>query len=117
MPFRYPSPLDRLLAHSVKDPESDCWLWTGSRIIRNNRPRIAVRLGGRPRWITVTRFIVQFVLGKRWQAGRPKINVGAHICHNGQCVNPAHVRRRSQKQNINECVNAGRHRNGKTPRA
>lgn len=114
MPFKYPSPVDRLLAHTVSDIESGCWIWTGS-VNNVGRPRIAVRFNGKSRWVTVARFIVQFVHGKRWGRNDARRKVGAHRCHNPLCANPDHVQGGSQKKNIQACVASGRHKSGWIP--
>lgn len=106
-PF-YSSPAERLAAHSVVDETTGCWIWTGS-INNVGRPRIAVRLNGRSRWVTVARFIVQFVHGVRWGRNLSRRKVGAHSCDNGLCANPDHVAPSTQKRNVRECVERGRH--------
>lgn len=62
--------------------------------------------------MTVSRYIVEYVHGKRWIKARPKINVGAHLCFNSNCCNPAHVKRKTQKANIRDNVKNGRHVSG-----
>ncbi len=105
----YADPVQRLLANSV--PEGECWRWTGS-YNNVNRPRIAVRLAGKAKWITVARFIAQFVHGMRWGKNAARRKVGAHSCNNGWCVNPEHVEGSTQKRNVRQCVAEGRHVSG-----
>lgn len=103
MPFKYPSPAERLARHSVLAPGpiagSFCWIWLGSR---NNvgRPRIAVRIRGRSKWVTVARFIVQFVHGETWGRNLSRRKSGAHSCNNPECANPDHVQRQSISKNV-----------------
>lgn len=112
MPFKYPSPVDRLLAHSVLDPETGCWIWTGSRFPTNQRPRIAVRIKGKSQWVTVARFIVQFVHGCRWGLNESRRKLGAHNCDNSQCVHSNHVKRGTPLSNNRDTVKRGRHVSG-----
>lgn len=105
----YADPVERLLANSV--PEGDCWRWKGS-YNNVNRPRIAVRIKGKSQWVTVARYIAQFVHGKRWGRNESRRKVGAHTCDNGWCCNPEHVEGSTQKQNIRQCVERGRHVSG-----
>lgn len=103
MPFSYPSPIARLIRHTAID-ERGCWIWTGSY---NNvgRPRIAVRVNGKAKWMLVTRYIVKYVHQQQLQ----RRHVGLHGCNNKCCVNPQHVNRGTQKQNVQQCVEQGRH--------
>ena len=106
----YTDPVERLV-HQSTALDNGCWHWMKSY---NNmgRPRIAVRIKGKSQWITVARYIVQFVHGQRWGRNQARRKVGAHSCDNGNCCNPAHVRGSTQKQNVRECVARGRHVSG-----
>lgn len=114
MAFKYAGPVERLCAHSVllrEGPSAGCWYWTGSRG-NTGRPRIAVRIPGKSRaqWVTVARFIVQFVHGGAWGRNQARRRLGAHHCHNSQCANPDHVERGTPLSNNRQTVKAGRHR-------
>lgn len=103
MPFKYPSPVDRLIAHTALDKRG-CWIWLGSY---NNmgRPRIAVRVSGRVKWMLVTRYVLKYVHGVELK----KQHKGLHSCDNKCCVSPNCINRGTQKQNVQQCVERGRH--------
>lgn len=103
----YDDPVQRLVMNSVA-LHSGCWVWMGSY---NNvgRPRIAVRINGKAQWITVARYVAQFVHGQRWGKNKSRRKVGAHSCDNGQCCNPEHIKPSTQLRNVRECVERGRH--------
>lgn len=103
MPFKYPSATDRLLANIVVDGNG-CWIWQGSY---NNvgRPRISVRVNGQGKWMYVTRYVMLHI---HKQVLR-KMHVGLHSCNNKCCVNPQHISRGTQSQNVRQCVAEGRH--------
>lgn len=111
-PRQYADPIERLVQNSVQ-LDNGCWHWMGSY---NNvgRPRIAVRIKGKSKWVTVARYIVQFVHGKPWGRNQARRKVGAHTCDNPSCVNPEHVEGTTQKQNVRQCVARGRHVSGFT---
>lgn len=111
MPFKYRDAAERLAANSVVD-DSGCWIWTGA-LNNVGRPVITVRSGERVMKITVARFIVQFVHGRRWGRNEQRRKVGAHQCDQKLCANPDHVVGGTQKRNVRECVARGRHSPGK----
>jgi len=84
-----------------RNPNRQCWLWLGATL---NGPG------------TYGRFHYQ---GERTMAHRsswelwnnrkiPKGQVIRHLCHNPQCVNPAHLEPGTQMQNVRDMLRAGR---------
>jgi hypothetical protein len=94
----------RLLRWSVLDPEgSDCWIWIGKRT-RSQSPgsrrgadygRINVRLDGRHRTFAAHR-LAWLV----WRGVIPDGHEIDHVCRNPWCVNPAHLRPVTGKENL-----------------
>ena len=113
MPFRYPSPHERIIANSVIDESgyyngSFCWRWTaGYKKSRRgfNYPSLSIRVRGKVRKITVHRFIITKIHGRRLS----KRQVGMHLCNNEWCCNFDHVAGGTQRKNIRQCVKEGRH--------
>lgn len=113
MPFKYPSPIERILANSVVDETmlyegAFCWTWLGS--VKTSRqgktyPRIGVRVRGKNVTLTVHRYIITRIKKRRLS----KRQVGMHLCNNTMCVNPGHIVGGTQKRNIRQCVRDGRH--------
>ena len=100
------------MANSYLDVATQCWLWTGA-VNNVGRPTIGIRENGRPRKILVSRYVAQFIDGEKLKRERSrKRNVRAHSCDNALCVNPGHLKRSTQKQNVRECVARGRHISG-----
>ena len=85
------------------DKTGDCWLWTGS-ITPNGYGQFSVN--GRPAY------------AHRWAYAHhfgpiPKGMVIDHTCHNRGCVNPAHLRAATHKQNMeNRCGSTVKSRSG-----
>lgn len=113
MPFKYDSPIERLLANSVTDETmvydgTFCWCWLGSvKTSRSGKtyPRMGIRVRGRNVTVTVHRWIITKIKGRRLS----KRQVGMHMCNNTMCVNPGHIIGGTQKMNIRQCVAQGRH--------
>jgi hypothetical protein len=83
-----------------------CWVWTGSK--------------------DKDGYGIQFTLnGQVWKPHRlsyylttgvnPQGQVVCHKCDNPACVNPAHLFLGSQYDNIQDMVNKGRHKFGRSP--
>lgn len=102
----YLDPVERIVAHSVLLP-NDCWHWLGS-VNNVGRPRIALRVKGKARWVYVTQYILRHVHGETLR----RTHRGLHNCDNAMCVNPDHIRRGTQGQNVRDCVARGRHISG-----
>lgn len=86
------------------DKEPDCWLWTASRT-EKGYGRIGVPgsrygyiLAHRISWLLHVGFI-------------PKGMMILHRCDNPPCVNPDHLFLGTQKDNMSDCREKGRHGN------
>lgn len=112
MPFKYPSPLARIKANSRTD-ENGCWIWLGC-LNSKGRPLICVRMNGQPRNMLVTTFILERIHKLR---RNKKFHVGAHSCDNQVCVNPEHITRATQRKNMRDCLERGRHNSQMRQRA
>lgn len=98
-----------------------CWKWIGkvswsnsaNGRIKKPYPVMTMRYKKGPRKgkvynARVHRVVVKEFLGKRVT---PKMVV-MHLCNNSLCVNPSHLLGGTQKKNVRQCVEEGRH---KTP--
>lgn len=93
------------IAQRVHVTEAGCWEWQG-RYGDNGYPRIDKRVDGSTKHFQVHRLVVAVLLGFNL---RRNLNV-LHSCDNNRCVCPDHLSRGSQKRNVRECVERGRHR-------
>jgi hypothetical protein len=83
---------------SIPEPMTGCWLWLRG-FAGNGYPHL-------------------YINGKSYKASRyvyethngalAKTEVVRHVCHNPACVNPAHLRKGTQKQNIQDSCVSGR---------
>lgn len=113
MPFKYSSPQERIIANSVIDESgyyngSFCWRWLGhykSTRTSMRYPALGIRVRGKNRKVTVHRFIITKIHGRRLS----KRQVGMHLCNNEWCCNFDHVAGGTQKKNIQHQVASGRH--------
>jgi hypothetical protein len=79
---------------SVGKPD-ECWLWLGQyNNVRYGRFDIYLK-GGRGKHILAHRFAYEDVIGPI-----PRTLVIDHMCNNRGCVNPAHLRVTTQRENI-----------------
>lgn len=87
----------RIEKHSIPEPNSGCWLWTGSL---NNKGYGHTGMGGKSKIASRLSF----------HAFRcdPGEFVVMHVCDNPCCVNPDHLRLGSQQENIKDCFSKGR---------
>ena len=95
--MKYLHPADRLAAHSVYMPATQCWIWTGA-VQTNGRPRLAVRVDGRSKWMLCTQYVIRYVREQR----ATRRTVGMHSCDNPACVAPDHITRGTQLQNMRD---------------
>lgn len=90
--------LSRILAHSMPEPNSGCWLWLrGVNVAGYGRIRHkgAARLAHRVAWF----------------ANHGPIPEGMRLCHkcdNPGCVNPAHMFVGTQADNVRDMMRKGR---------
>lgn len=115
---------ERIIANSVVAPDGPfihgefCWLWLGKTRTSNRGnkvPALTKRLTRGPRRgqvvnVTVARLVLMEFKNRRMT---PRM-VARHLCDNSICVNPAHLIGGTQKQNVRDAVERGRHRNGAT---
>lgn len=93
---------DAQLGRYEADPNSGCWLWTGS--LTKGYGKLGV--GGK----------VLYAHRVFNEMSHGPIPDGVKICHRCDtpaCVNPAHTFRGSQKDNLADAVSKGRHRAGR----
>lgn len=124
MPFKYREPIDRIMANSVvSDTEgmmvrgewSPCWIWVGKTRLGNRGKRygaISTRFKngprkGKVRIEAVHRYVLREIKGRKLT---PR-SVGMHLCNVSLCCHPDHLGGGTQKANVRQCVNEGRHRN------
>lgn len=87
--MKYHCMAERLIANSVPDRDSDCWLWTGSRDNRPSSPygRLNIRLPGRQHvQIKAHRMSYETFVGPI-----PEGHEVDHRCNNPICINPQHL--------------------------
>lgn len=97
----------RLLRMSVLDPEgSDCWVWIGKRTRTPaygadtarrgvDYGRINIYLDSKHRTFAAHRIAWQI-----WRGPIPEGHEIDHACRNPYCINPAHLRPMTGKQNL-----------------
>ena len=88
--------------------ETGCWEFTGCKTI-GGYGRIRVK---GVHWMAHRYFLSQ-ALGRPIAEGMLVL----HSCDNPCCVNPAHLREGTQKENVAECIAKGRARKHTGPRA
>lgn len=96
--------LERFWAQVDVRGDDECWMWTGT-LTGHGYGRF--RVGGRE--IGAHRFMAMSVL-LDWN---PELHT-LHHCDNRPCVNPAHLYMGTAKDNVRDCVERDRHRNGYT---
>lgn len=88
-----PSELDRLMSFVHVEPNTGCWLWTGTTA-RNGHPYGSASL----RYRTV---LVHRVLWMNLHGDVPAGLVLDHeVCDTPQCCNPDHLRAKPQRENL-----------------
>jgi|SRR5665213_1695831 len=92
---------DRLLLHSVEDPETGCRIWIGTK---DQKGYGHFRVGGRKGYVTKAhRAVYEHKYGKL-----PTEVFVRHMCHNPACINIEHLLPGSHQDNMDDMVNAGR---------
>lgn len=92
---------EKIIANTVKETPSRCWIWQGSVWESTGRPYIKVG-------VRIIAARVCFVLFY----GRIGNLYVLHTCDNILCLNPAHLWLGSPADNSQDMVDKGRHRNG-----
>jgi hypothetical protein len=112
MPFKYSTPIDRIIANSVLDVITGCWIWI-AKVRKNNNgnayPAMSVRWKagrrkGKVRTIGAHRYVVAIVEG----IPLCEVKVSMHRCNNTLCVNPDHLRNGTYLQNNLQSIQEGR---------
>jgi hypothetical protein len=88
----------RFLDWVSPEPMSGCWLWTGS--LANGYPSMCVdgKIEKMHRWSY-----------EKYNGPLAGVHeLVRHMCHNPACVNPGHLRKGTQSQNLRDSVEAGR---------
>jgi hypothetical protein len=88
--------------NSCRLAESGCWLWIGYR--QNGYGHIT--LDGRPRGAHVWSH-------ELFKGPVPRGLFVLHSCDTPACVNPAHLRAGTAKENVHDCISRGRFRTSK----
>jgi hypothetical protein len=91
-----------LLARSIPEPNTGCWLWLGWLDADGYG---GVKYGGRSRRAT---HVALEIVDRPLASGQ----VAMHRCDNPPCVNPAHLVGGSKLENARDCVSKGRKRKG-----
>lgn len=120
MPRKYASLEERIIANSVQSPTSSwngtaCWLWTGAATVNRSGQRygkinVRIKRGpnkGKVRSAKAHRLSLVAFRGRRLTTRM----VAKHLCNNSLCVNPMHLSGGSQRSNVRQCVDEGRHGN------
>lgn len=98
--------LRRLENLSVPVTESGCWIWIG-KADHNGYGLFNITSTGNP--VMAHRLCYELTKGEI-----PKGLHLLHSCDTPPCINPAHLKPGTQKKNMQECVDRGRHDNGRT---
>ena len=95
----------RFLRYVWRGPETDCWIWIGSRTLGGyGQMRI---LGIRSKFLA-HRISFELFSGHA-RAGSTMM----HLCDNPQCVNPDHLREGTAKKNAADMIAKGRRADGR----
>lgn len=110
---RYNSMLERIVANSVPSDTyayngTPCWEWI-RRFNNQGYPTMTRRLKRGPRKGQVVTVYAHREAVKASGRRLTTRQVVLHLCNNPSCVNPEHLRGGTQKQNVRQCVEEGRH--------
>lgn len=120
MPFKYPSMQERILANSHESEHWSyngipCRIWDGATSVNRAGMRygkISVRIKRGPRKGKVRSTLAHREAIKAFTGRRlPARCVGKHLCNMTLCVEPRHLVGGTQRSNVRQCVEEGRHGN------
>lgn len=94
-------PIPRVLALSVPDPDTDCWVWISTHA-RHPRWRPIMKWDGKN--VLVARLVLRWKLRRPL---RPRLLAG-HTCDNKNCVNPQHLQEITYTRNLQDAYARGR---------
>lgn len=106
---KYRTREERLLANSYIPEGSDCWVWIGKRKTNNRGQHygaLNVYIKGQVKTVAAHRWAYEVFKGQR-----PGKWVIRHQCGNTLCINPAHLLRGTQAQNVADAYRDGTHVN------
>lgn len=105
-------PLHRLLRFVSPEPNTGCWLWTGT-LNTYGYAMFSMRIDGRKRYFLGHRAMFQWHRGCDLSTEQ----VLLHKCDVRPCVNPDHLRLGTHADNVADCIKKGRRRyhTGETP--
>ena len=92
---------ERFMNFVSPEPNSGCWLWTGSVSLRKNSPRGMISDTGRSR-------LAARVSHELFKGPIPEGHVIRHKCDLEICVNPDHLLTGTQKDNVGDRVSRNR---------
>lgn len=88
-------------------PWTGCWIWTGAISRDGVHPQTAFQIGNK-------RHIASRVAYKLYTGDIPEGQIVRHTCDNSLCVNPAHLILGTQQDNMNDRIERGRWKGGRT---
>jgi len=98
--------LDKFWKRVDRKGSDDCWLWMGARDPRINKNYGLINLGNRySKQIRAHR--LSYIIHN---GPIPEGLYVLHHCDNPPCVNPAHLHVGTQKDNVHEAIQRGRHK-------
>ena len=92
-------PLVRFFTHVKRDPESGCWLWTGSIAANTGYGLFRVKVGGQWKQVLAHRWAYKTFRG-RIPVGLDLDHVRERGCLHRHCVRPAHLEPITHRENI-----------------
>lgn len=100
---------ERFWRYVVRGPDGECWLWQG---VKSRHGYGTIHIGGRGGYRTNAHRLSWEIHNGALPRSDGVTDVILHTCDNRLCVNPAHLRRGTQAENMRDMVLKGRmHKN------